>query len=212
MMRGNGSRVRILRALLATFVLAILCVALVQTARREPLANRSPASRSLLLLATVLQRGEDPATLKQAARELALSSPLEAAPFYLQASSFPSTGIDARIRSLMVEAQRRQPAFVAPRLWIVGDSVRRGDHRQAISDADVVLRVKPALRTFLLPLLIPYLDQPKAREELVSVLATFPVWRSNFLSLAMTSNADRSSLEQVLLQQPPSDRPRLCGG
>lgn len=203
----GGSRKRLVRALLAMLFLSVICVAIVQTALREPLAVRSPAGRSLLLVADAFQRGKDPATLNRTARDLAVRYPLEAASFYLKGAAIQARTAEADIGPLMREAQRRQPAFVAPRMWIVGDSVRRGDDRQAIVDADIVMRVKPSLRPLLLPLVIPYLNKPETREQLIGILATYPVWRSNFLSLAIDSDVDRASLERVLLQQSPPSRP-----
>ncbi len=89
----------------------------------------------------------------------------------------------AQIRRFMQEAVKRSRHETAALFWLMNDSFEKEDYVGVVEKADVLLRTKPGLISYV----IEYLGKVTAREEgriqLVSLLAKRPPWRGAFFNL-----------------------------
>lgn len=177
---------------------------LVATVLREPLAARSPASRTKITLALAISQAPPLGELNAAARKVATADPLQAAAFVM-------SGIDRMqrdpadydaVRPLMQAAVRRQPTFEAALVWLAADHARRGENDAALDLFDQVLTASSDHRDSLLPVLTQLMQRDKSRTEVVRRLSTYPPWRSGLLARAIEVQALPEPVLEALLAKP----------
>jgi hypothetical protein len=85
---------------------------------------------------------------------------------------------------LMEEARRRRPSFAVARLMLMGYYARVGRYADAITEADVTMRLSSEAEKAILPVLVDMLPYREARPGLARILAGEPKWRPQFLEIA----------------------------
>lgn len=200
-----ASGARWVRRGLAVLAFAGLSTLAMQAALREPAAAGSPTSRSVLALALAVQADADASVLEAEARRIALADPLHAIGFYLRVIAAEKRGeIDPdAAEPLMREAKRRQPAFVAPRLWLVAREYQGGDFSATVAEADAAMRINGEWGRLLVPLLLPLLEEPEGRAPLIAKLASFPGWRTPFVTTAIDQNIGTGAIQELLAAPAP---------
>ena len=142
---------------------------------------------------------KDRETLREGIRSLAGSvianEPLEASAFRLLAEA---TSEPAKLRPLMEAAMQRSRRESNAVFWLMNDSLARKSLRDAIEKADILLRTRPKLSSYV----VSYLDEIARRSEghalLVPLLAKNPGWRSAFLE-TLAGSAQRTDAPLNLL-------------
>lgn len=121
--------------------------------------------------------------LRKQIRELAgraiAHDPLNAAAYRLLAET---TDNSARARSLMGEALKRSRRESVAAFWLLNDSYYRKDFSAAIGYADILLRTKPDIASYIMNYLANVARDRAGRGELAMRLAENPSWRRNFLA------------------------------
>ena len=185
--RGRASAGGLVLSALVTLVALAVLVPVVKTAGagagllpppRNELGVRLAAARAMLPNARV-----DEEALR-VARERAQEAPLSHYPFFVAARAAEQKGRFAEATRLMEEARRRRPTYTLARLSLMGYYARAGRHFDAISEADVAVRLSPEATQAILPVLADMLHHPEARDEIARVLHRNPGWRASFLEVA----------------------------
>jgi hypothetical protein len=206
-------RERWTRALAAALFAVVGLVLIAVTLQREPLAARSPASRTKIAMAVAIVRADQPGELERQARVLARADPLQAAAFVM-------TGIDRlrrepqafeAVRPLMVEAARRQQTFEAAQVWLAADNARRGNYNRSLALFDQVLSQSSDQLDALLPVLTTLMGRAQGRAAIIARLEGYPTWRRALLTRAIeTGTLPRPVIEQLLARPaPPAYRATL---
>ncbi len=133
-----------------------------------------------------------------AARRLALN------PYDLQALKALSvqaleSGDRAALVRRVAQMTRLSRRDTAAELWRMREGLASGDHDMAFRSMDLLLRRNAAARSLLVFETASVLDQPAARQALVSRLADSPVWRAGFIS-DLASSAPISAADALLLE------------
>jgi hypothetical protein len=144
-----------------------------------------------------------PQTLREALRaniqELAgraiASDPLNAAAYRLYAEA---TASQEQTRALMLEAVRRSRREAYAVFWLLNESYYKGDFTAAVDYADILLRTKPGLSSYVLNFLSNIARSPEGRSLIVQSLADNPGWRKLFLkSLWELFKNDQAGIDLV---------------
>jgi hypothetical protein len=133
-----------------------------------------------------------------AARRLALN------PYDLQALKALSVqAADAGDRTTLVrrvaQMARLSRRDTAAELWRMREGLASGDHDMAFRSMDLLLRRNATARSWLVFEIASVLNQPAARQALISRLAASPVWRAGFIS-NLASSAPISAADALFLE------------
>lgn len=150
----------------------------------------------LLLAERALAAGDLPAARTHARRLLA-TEPLEGRGFRVLAAAADRDGDTASAQALYQIAARRSPRDVATQAWLAERALLDGHYGDAMARIDVMLRVAPAQRAVLLPLLAQLAVDPGFADALATALAPRPPWRGSVLA-ALLSAEDPRGADQVL--------------
>lgn len=204
-MQGKAPIRAIVRRTAAVLLFSGIAAASFSNAIREMDAGRSPAARSTNALKAVIVNNNDADQIDAKARRIALNDPLHAVGFYLRALALEKRGNVAPgdAEAGMRLARHRQPAFVAPHLWLIAHEHRRGNYADVVRDSDLVLRINGDYRKLLIPVLLPLLDNPKSSKILSERLMRYPVWRSEFMAQAIDRRVADQRLEALISRDPP---------
>ena len=185
--RGRGSAGSLVLPGLTTLAVLALLVPVVKTAGvaagllpppGNELAVQLAAAQALLPNARVSEEA------LRAARKRAREEPLSHRPFFIAARAAEQKGRFDDAMRLMEEARRRRPTYTPARLSLMGYYARAGRHFDAISEADVAIRLSPQAAQAIVPILADMLRHPEARDEIARVLHRNPGWRASFLEVA----------------------------
>lgn len=186
---------------------AIALVLLAVTLKREPLAMRSPASRTKIAMALAIVRADQPGELVRQAQALALTDPLQSAGFVM-------AGIDRlrrepqafdAVRPLMAEAVRRQQNFETAQVWLAADHARRGEYDRSLALFDRVLSQSNDQLDALIPVLTLLMGREQGRGAIIARLEAYPSWRKALLARAIETEAlPRPVVEQLLAKPAPA--------
>lgn len=184
----------------AVFALGVGGV-LVASTLREPLAVRSPATRTNLAMALAISKVQTPGHMQVAARDLAMRDPLQAAAFVM-------AGIDRMqrepaaydaVRPLMQAAIKRQPTFEAALVWLAADHARRGEYNPSLALFDRVLAGSSDQVDALLPVLTALMQEPASRSAVIARLQAYPAWRTAVVARGIETRALPEPVVQQLL-------------
>ncbi|HEY0622365.1 hypothetical protein [Sphingomonas sp.] len=92
-----------------------------------------------------------------------------------------NNGDEARARRWLVNSERKSRRDLPTQLILIEFAVQHGDVKGALVHYDRALRSNRQSAAILLPVLIPALDDPAIRAEVIRLLAAKPDWRANFL-------------------------------
>lgn len=110
------------------------------------------------------------------------------------------------------EALSRRHLMV--QLWLIEDSVRRDNVREALRHYDIALRTSRAAPGLLFPILVAGASDPTVRTELAAVLAKRPAWSHQFLQQLAQSGRDLPAIaaliEQLRQRGAPVAQPMLA--
>jgi hypothetical protein len=139
-------------------------------------------------------------TIRDLAARAIANDPLNASAYRLLAEV--TSGSD-RVRLLMQQSLKRSRREAIAAFWLLNDSIYRKDFREALDYADILLRTRPALTTYVMGYLSLVAETPEARDLLVKKLESAPVWRRDFFEmLPFTSkNADTPLLITTALRE-----------
>lgn len=138
-----------------------------------------------------------PPVAVEAARNVAVSSPLAFEPYFVMAQVAASAGRTEEARALMLEALTRRPNHMLVRLHMAMLSAQAGQGAEAFRHLNFLLRYAPNAHPLVLPELAKALRNEEARREVARLLAAEPGWRGDFLRTAQNAGvrpADARSL------------------
>ncbi len=121
--------------------------------------------------------------LRRAIRDLALraaaNDPLNAQAFRLVAEVSGGAGETRMLMQQSIERSRHESIAA---FWLLNDSVYRRDFTAAFKYADILLRTRPQLGTYVFAYLSLIAEDPEGRGQLISELADGPAWRKQFFA------------------------------
>lgn len=112
-------------------------------------------------------------------------------------------------------AQRLSRRSLRTQLFMIENTVQRGDIPGALHQYDITLRVLPALSDLLYPVLASASTDPEIRRELVKTLAGRPSWSDSFIGFISGSNDPEAasalfqSLYAAAVPVPPTASARV---
>ena len=153
----------------------------------------------------------DRETLREEIRVLAgrviANEPLEASAFRLLAEA---TSEPAKLRPLMEAAMQRSRRESNAVFWLMNDSMTRKSFPDVIEKADILLRTRPQVGSYVLGYLDEIARTPEGRALLIPVLAKNPPWRSAFLTTLPGHVRSAEAPLDVLLALKESGSPPLA--
>lgn len=114
-------------------------------------------------------------------------------------------------RQLIAYAERLSRRDAPTQLWLIEDSVQRGNVANALIHYDRILRTSLEARAQVLPVLTAAVNDPAIARSLARLLARQPSWRDDFVSQMVTRVDNPVSLATLLpvaglSPQSPQDR------
>ncbi len=95
-----------------------------------------------------------------------------------------------RARQLMQLSERASRRDMFAQIWLIEDSVRKGDVASALKHYDRALSVRPVLAGQLFPVLITASSEPDIQTGLVPYLRANRPWVPSFLSVLVAKSSD----------------------
>jgi hypothetical protein len=143
----------------------------------------------------------DPATADRLRRAL-LRDPLAPEPFYAAAVIRIRKGDRTGAISLLEQARRREPRWVAPRLLLAQQYLLAGKVDRAVSEVSGLLRLGTGVGGQLLDALVPLSKDPATRPAILAALRRDPGLRQSFISHVTRQGGDASLLFKSLVSAP----------
>lgn len=193
--KGSGHRLRAPRLILLA-VLALLAVALViRTAAVgvQPLAasvlppRDHGAALRMGIRAFAAPGAAVPPVAVDAARQVAVSSPLAFEPFFVMAQVAAQQGRRDEALALMQETLKRRPNYLLTRLHLAMLHGQANQGIQAFQHLNFLLRYASGAHHLVLPELAKALSDEESRREIARLLAAEPAWRGDFLRTAQNA-------------------------
>lgn len=174
---------------------------LIASTLREPLAARSPATRTNLAMALAIAKVQVPGHMQAAARDLATRDPLQAAAFVMAGIGRMQREPEAydAVRPLMQAGIKRQPTFEAALVWLAADHARRGEYDPSLALFDRVLGGSSDQVDALLPVLTVLMQEPDSRAAVLARLKAYPTWRTAVVARGIEVRALPEPIIQQLL-------------
>ena len=117
-------------------------------------------------------------------------------------------GNEAKASAYMTAAARHSKRETVAIHWLMQKSLEKNDIPATLRYVDTFLRTRPQLKGYAMPVLVQLAENkdPKAVDELKTLLATNPPWRADFLSALPASVSDaRTPLDLLLsLKETPT--------
>ena len=110
---------------------------------------------------------------------------------------------EQKASALLRLANRISRRDFGTQLWLLEDAVKRGDKRQALYHYDIAMRTTPTSHQVLFPTLIGALTDPDVRAGLPLYIRQLPDWAPSFISEAINTSDDLSSLVDFLISVGP---------
>lgn len=125
------------------------------------------------------------------------------------ALGYAALGNATRATAMMKLAESQSRRDVGIELWMIEDSVRRGDIKLTLRYYDRALRTSPNAQTILFPILSEALTDPALAPEIARTIRMRPPWASRFVDFAVSQSPHVDSLSMVIrraggLPQGPS--------
>jgi len=192
------------RAAIAIAAVGVAGFAIVQLARVDTTFGTLLGPDRAMGMAEVAASG--PAAERAAlARDVLAQRPIDGRAYRVLALA------DAKPQLLDV-ANARWPRDPMTLATLTDRALAAGDIAGGLTHFDALLRVAPALRGDMLPLLMPHLHDARVRDALVDRLAQDPPWRHAFLAglrEEATPAADAETLLAALARRMPPDEDAL---
>lgn len=136
------------------------------------------------VFATVdVNRSVDLAQVRAEAKAAVLVEPLNARALRLLGQVAAAARDEARAARLMHAAADLSRHETIAAYWLMRNALRSKDYQSAISYADIMLRTRPELGPYLLPVLARLAEDKQANGLLRTALAANPPWRSRFFGI-----------------------------
>jgi hypothetical protein len=144
--------------------------------------------------------------------ELALvRDPLNARALRILGQLASASGDEESTEKFMEAAASRSLHERLPIYYLMQKRLQQKNYAQAVYFADALLRTTPEVLPNLMPALAFMAETPNAADELKSVLAKNPPWRSGFLAALPSSVSDaRTPLDVLLAIKDSSTPPRTA--
>jgi hypothetical protein len=139
------------------------------------------------------------AQIRSWAEKALLNDPLNARTFRILGQLSQSGSNEERTKTLMQAAARRSLLESLAIDWMMRKSYRDKDYAAAMRYADTLIRTRPQLIGYVMPILGKMAETPDASVELKQVLASNPGWRPQFLSALPSNISDARTPLDVLL-------------
>lgn len=133
--------------------------------------------------------------------------PLDARALRILAQVADDHGNVQRATQLMSFAAQHSLAESTAAAWIVQKSLEKEDYPRALYYADVLLRTRPQLATYLVPLLAHLAETKTASGDLKKLLRTNPPWRGYFFAALPSSVSDARTPLNLLLSVRDTPNP-----
>lgn len=104
----------------------------------------------------------------------------------------------ASARRLMRYAHSLSRRELQVELWLIEDSVGRGDIAEALRHYDIALRTSRPAAELLYPVLAQAIAEPSVRRELVRTLSARPAWADSFTDYASTMGSNPQATAVLL--------------
>lgn len=101
-------------------------------------------------------------------------------------------------RRYFTYAQKLSRRDLRTQLWMIEDTVARGDLSGAVRQYDITLRVFPTMGNLLYPVLAAAIGEPLVRAEVVKTLAAKPLWGVDFINFIASKGPDPQSTATLL--------------
>jgi hypothetical protein len=109
-------------------------------------------------------------------------------------------GDRTKARELMLLSQKVSRRDFGTQLWLIEDSVARGDKKQALYHYDIAMRTTPSSYQILFPTLVGALADPEVRKGLVPYVRGNPSWLSGFLGEAINTSENPANVADLLVK------------
>lgn len=191
---GTDRRDLVGRALLCAGLLALLVYS-VRSSFALSIGQRDPAAAyriapwnariSAAYAGSLLVPDVKPEQVKRAAaiaRGALVRDPTNASAAATIATATAYTNDVPRARSQFLYSERLSRRLLAAQLWLIEDSVTRGDVPGALKHYDTALRASSSAGRLLYPILAKAISDPNVRQSVGEVLSAKPLWGPEFLT------------------------------
>ena len=137
---------------------------------------------ALLTLAERQLAANDDAAATATARHLLRVAPLEGRALRILGAVAVRANDAERARTLYQHAAILSPRDVPTHTWLIRRDVTAGDYPAALTQMDRLMRISPAHRAAILPLMAELAQLPAFIDALAPTLAANPSWRGGFLA------------------------------
>lgn len=129
------------------------------------------------------------------ATEAAQREPVLPGPVRTLAAIADYRGQRERARTLFRVAEALTRRDKVTQLWLIEDSVSRGDAHEAILHYNRAMLVSPALRATLMPIVVNAAANADILRELLPLIAKRPLWWKDYIRLLATDGTNVDALE-----------------
>lgn len=133
-----------------------------------------------------------------------VNAPLNARAYRLLAEV---TDEPERVRLLMQEAFKRSRRETKAAFWLMNDSHNRNDTADVVAKADILLKTRPQLITYVIQFLSRVAETEEGRRLLVPLLAGNPSWRATFFNELPKYVADENVPLELMVELKEAGNP-----
>lgn len=144
-------------------------------------------------------RSVDLPTVREWARSALLNDPLNARGLRILGQAADVANKDQDAHGFMEAAARLSLHETAAAYWLMRKDAEAGQYQEALYYADVILRTRPALNTYVVPILARLAEDKRSAQLLRTLLNGNPPWRSDFLKSLPDNVTDARTPLEVLL-------------
>ena len=143
--------------------------------------------------------GNSEAQIRAWAERALLNDPLNARAFRILGQVSQSSSDEERTEALMQAAARRSLFESVAVYWMIRKSYQDHDYAAALHYADTLMRTRPQLLQYVMPMLGKMAEMPDGSYELKQILAGNPPWRPQFFASLPASISDARTPLDILL-------------
>lgn len=190
---------------LVAVLLALIGWRIIATSSADRLAHDAPLRAlawdpsnpaALVALAEAQLAERQWAAAAATARALLRTEPLQAQAFVIMAAAARAGGDVQHASVLDRIALRRAPKDPRARVVAIDTRLSEGNYAAAMAQIETLLRISPAFRQRVLPILVQLADTPAFADALAHSLSANPPWRTAVLA-ALLAQGSRAAWTQV---------------
>jgi hypothetical protein len=175
-------------------------LALIVLAEREINSQDDDESKKALLSGGVPERRSQ---LRRYIKTALLADPLNAQAYRLlgQLTETEEPGLKTKelTARLMQAAVRHSLNETIAAEWLMRKRFEEKNYRSSVFYGDIMLRARPQLMNFAIPILSRMAENKDAKDELVKVLASDPPWRLQFFNALSAAVSDANAPLEIFL-------------